>query len=117
MIDDPMIDPNEAPSTPRRLSLPWLIIHWVIIVNFLIEIAYAGYQVFFVVRPEGSGVGPLGSAASGIDFEMMVTRRLYASEAWIAIAGLAIYLAVTEMLPRRWPTPPPSIPPTPPPAA
>jgi hypothetical protein len=30
----------------------------------------------------------------------MVTRRLYAIECWIAIAGLCIYLAITEIGPR-----------------
>ena len=33
-------------------------------------------------------------------FEQMTVRRLYASEVWISIAGLAIYLAITEYLPR-----------------
>jgi hypothetical protein len=31
---------------------------------------------------------------------MMVTRRLYAAEFWIAFAGLAVYLAITEIKPR-----------------
>ena len=82
-----------------RVSWPWRILHVLIIVHFGMEIAYAGYQVFFVVRPEGV-VGPLGAAARDLPFEMMVTRRLYAIESWIATAGLAIYLAITEMLPR-----------------
>ena len=30
----------------------------------------------------------------------MVTRRLYAIECWIAIAGLSVYLAITEIGPR-----------------
>ena len=33
----------------------------------------------------------------------MVTRRLYAIEFWISTAGLALYLAVTEYLPRLLP--------------
>ena len=45
---------------------------------------------FFVVTPEGT-TGPLFGAASTMPFELMVTRRLYASESWIAIAGL-LYL-------------------------
>jgi len=49
----------------------------------------------------------LGQQATAIPFELLVTRRLYALEAWIATAGLAIYLAITEMAPRlrrlrRW---------------
>ena len=29
-----------------------------------------------------------------------MTRRLYASETWIAIVGLSLYLAITEIAPR-----------------
>ncbi len=76
-----------------------LTLHWVIILNFLFEVFYAAYMVFFVVKPEGHS-GPLGAAANAIPFEMMVTRRLYAIEFWIAVAGLAIYLAITEIGPR-----------------
>ena len=35
-----------------------------------------------------------------LPFEMMTTRRLYATEFWIAMGGLAIYLALTEIGPR-----------------
>lgn len=72
------------------------VIHWIIIVNFLLEIVYAGYMVFFKV----GGGGPLFGRANAVSFEIMVTRRLYAIECWIAIAGLSIYLAVTEFYPR-----------------
>ena len=82
-----------------RWSTGWLIIHWIIIVNFALQILYGAYMVFFVVTP--GTAGPLGSGASSIPFEMMMTRRMYASETWIAIAGLSIYVGVTELLPRR----------------
>ena len=73
-------------------------LHWLIILNFIVEILYAAYMVFVVVAPaEG---GPLGSRAMEIPFEMMTTRRLYATEFWIATGGLAIYLALTEIGPR-----------------
>jgi hypothetical protein len=74
-------------------------VHWVIIINFLIEIAYAGYLVFAVLKPPGVD-GPLFDKALEIPHELMVTRRLYAIEFWIATAGLAIYLALTEIGPR-----------------
>lgn len=79
----------------------WLLlgVHWAIIVNFLIEIAYAGYVVFSVLKPAGHS-GPLFEKALEIPHELMVTRRLYAIEFWIAMAGLAIYLALTEIGPR-----------------
>jgi hypothetical protein len=72
--------------------------HWLIILNFVVEILYASYMVFVVVAPAGGG--PLGSRAMEIPFEMMTTRRLYATEFWIATGGLAIYLALTEIGPR-----------------
>jgi len=73
-------------------------LHWLIIVNFVAEIFYAAYMVFVVVAPPGGG--PLGSRAMEIPFEMMTTRRLYAVEFWLAMGGLAIYLALTEIGPR-----------------
>ena len=77
----------------------WRGIHWLIIVNFVAQIIYTGVMIFFVVTPEGT-TGPLFGQASEMPFELMVTRRLYASESWIAIAGLSIYLAITEIVPR-----------------
>jgi hypothetical protein len=74
-------------------------VHWAIIVNFVIEIAYAGYVVFAVLKPPGHS-GPLFEKALEIPHELMVTRRLYALEFWIAMAALAIYLALTEIGPR-----------------
>lgn len=74
-------------------------LHWIIIVNFALQIGYGFYMTFFVVTT--GKIGPLASAATSIPFELMMTRRLYASETWIAISGLSIYLAITEFLPRR----------------
>jgi len=76
----------------------WLILHWLIISNFVLGIAYGGYMVFGVV----GGVGrPAFGEAVGIPFESMVIRRLYAIETWILIIGLALYLGITEILPRK----------------
>ena len=77
-----------------------LLLHGAIIANFAFEMIYAGYMVFAVIKPEGL-TGPLMEAALTMPFEMMVTRRLYAIEFWIATAGLSIYLALTEIAPRR----------------
>lgn len=76
-----------------------LIIHWIIIINFIIEIFYGAFQVFIVLAPGGQ-TGPLFGTATTLSYEDMVVRRLYALETWIAIAGLAIYLAITEIGPR-----------------
>lgn len=75
-----------------------LAVHWVIIVNFAIQIGYMAFQVFVVFNP---GIdGPLFGAALDMEMDFFLKRRLYAIETWIAIGGLAIYLAITEMLPR-----------------
>jgi len=77
----------------------WRVVHWVIIANFLVEIAYGAYMVFFVVT--GSAPGPLFGEATQLPFEQMMVRRQYALETWVAIGGLSLYLAITEILPRR----------------
>ncbi|MEL6177349.1 MAG: hypothetical protein AAFS10_00280 [Myxococcota bacterium] len=92
--------PVPTPWTPGRIAL--MVLHGVIILNFLFEIIYAGSIVFMVLVPEDGGSGPLFMRAKTIPFELMVTRRLYAIEFWIATAGLAIYLAITEVAPRFW---------------
>jgi hypothetical protein len=81
----------------KRLIL--LLLHWAIIVNFLVEMAYSSYIIFYVIAPSDSG--PLFERVLTMPHEDMVTRRLYATEFWIATAGLSIYLALTEFLPRK----------------
>ena len=54
-----------------------------------------------VLRPEGAAAGPLWGQAASIPADLMMRRRAYAIEAWIAFAGLGVYLGVTEILPRR----------------
>ena len=58
------------------------------------QIFYGMAQVFFVLIPEGGSAGPLWGSSVEIPFELMLSRRLYAIETWVAIAGLAIYLAI-----------------------
>ncbi len=84
----------------RRLPLMWQVIHWIIIGNFLLQVLYGAYMVFVGMAPPGH-IGPLGSAASALPPDKMMARRLYASETWIAISGLCVYLAITEILPRQ----------------
>jgi len=95
---EPTVNPDAAPV--RRLSWPWRIAHWVIIVNLAIQVAYGGYMVFVVMRPEGV-TGPLWAAAQQVPHDFMMVRRAYAAETWLAIVGLSLYLGVTEILPRR----------------
>ena len=73
----------------------WKIIHWVIIINFLIQIGNGFIMVFIIY-----GGPPQIFTGIPLDFNTMVTRRLYAIETWIAIVGLSIYIAITEIYPR-----------------
>lgn len=82
----------------KKLPVGLQMLHWLIIVNFLLEIGYGAYMVFFQV---GKGDGkPLFGKAAGVDHETMMVRRMYAAETWIAITGLSLYVGVTEFLPR-----------------
>ena len=76
----------------------WRYLHWFIIINFLVEILYGFYMVFFVV---GGRRFPLWLRAVETPTEVILRRRLYAIEVWIAVAGLAVYLALTEYLPQK----------------
>jgi len=75
-------------------SIPWKkVLHWLIILVFLTEIIYGFYMVFFVV---GGSRWPLMARAIDTPVEVILKRRLYAIETWIAISGLTIYLAITS---------------------
>ena len=91
---------SSTDSKPNTYKPFWLALHYIIIIHFVIEILYCAYMVFSVLQPEGGG-GPLMDRALTIPFEHMVTRRLYAIECWIATGALAIYLAITELVPRQ----------------
>jgi len=80
----------------------WLrLVHWALIVFLVQNMVYGSYQIFVVLAPEGGAAGPLWGAARDLPHELLVARRLYAIEVWICAAGLAVYLGVTEVLPRR----------------
>lgn len=76
----------------------WRIIHWLVIINFVLQIFYGFYMVFFAI---GGGKWPLFAKAVNTPLEVILKRRLYSVETWVAIAGLAVYLAITEILPKR----------------
>lgn len=94
-----MAPPGDAPRRGWRAHPLLLALHGLIIAHFVVEIAYSGYVIFVVLRPEGID-GPLFSAALDLPQDLMVRRRLYAIENWIATGGLAVYLALTEIGPR-----------------
>ncbi len=91
---------KKHPYPIRRLPIFLQVLHWVIIVNFVFNIAYGSYQLFVELTPAGGSVGPLFGAAKDMSADELIIRRLYASEVWISIAGLCVYLALTEYLPR-----------------
>jgi hypothetical protein len=74
----------------------WKVIHYLIITNFLVEIVYSVIMVFFVI---GGGKVSLLRRAVETPVEIILKRRLYAIEAWIAIGALCVYLALTVYLP------------------
>ena len=75
----------------------WRLIHWLLITIFAVQMMYGYYMVFFV----GSNPLPLFGRAAEMQPEDLILRRLYSIETWLAIGGLALYLALTEVLPRR----------------
>ncbi len=72
-------------------------LHYILIINFLLEIIYGFYMVFFVI---GGARWPLFARAVDTPVEVILKRRLYAVETWIAICGLSVYLAITEIFPK-----------------
>lgn len=91
--------PVQAPRTWS--SWPWWAkaFHVFVIFNLLAQMAYASWQVFVVMQPPGV-VGPMFGAAQALPFEDMIVRRMYALEGWIAFGILAVYVALTELVPR-----------------
>lgn len=75
----------------------WRVLHWGIIIFFLQAAIYAAYMMFFVV----GGGGPLFHRAVNIPAETIFVRRLYAYEFYLNTIGLAIYLGITEIIPKK----------------
>ncbi|MCB9777595.1 MAG: hypothetical protein H6742_03440 [Alphaproteobacteria bacterium] len=96
-----------GPTRGRPLPLPLLVLHLGIIGVLCFQAVYSGWQVFVVMQPPGT-TGLLFGAANGVDMDFLMVRRMYAMEAWVPTVGLALYLAITEILPRRLGGPPPA---------
>lgn len=71
-------------------------LHWLLIAVLLSEGLYGFYMVFFVI---GGSRWPLFMRAVETPVEVILRRRLYAIESWIAVGALAIYLGITEIQP------------------
>lgn len=76
----------------------WRVLHRLIIINFAFQILYGFYMVFFAI---GGGKYPLFKRVIFTPLEVIVKRRLYSIEVWLAIVGLSIYLAITEIFPKK----------------
>lgn len=76
----------------------WQFLSGLILVNFITEIIYSAYMVFYAV---GGSKYPLMKKAEETPVEVILKRRLYGIELWIALAGMTTYLGVTEVLPRK----------------
>ncbi len=91
-----------AAPGPRSHLPGWLrAVHWLIILNFTAQLFYVGFQVFVTLQP-ADHAGPMFGAAAKLPYEQMMVRRAYSIEGWITMVGLTTYLAITEVLPRRW---------------
>ena len=76
----------------------WRILSGIILVNFIIEIMYGFYMIFYGV---GGSRYPLMKKAEETPVEVILKRRLYAIELWVALTGLTNYLGLTEVFPRK----------------
>jgi hypothetical protein len=75
----------------------WKVFHWILIGVFVVQIVYGYYMVFF----SGGPMLPLFRRVDDLAPEAITLRRLYSIETWLAILGLALYLAISEVLPHR----------------
>ena len=85
-------------------------IHVIMLLNFVTEIIYGSYMVFFVCTclnwakcANNASVmnGPLWNNAMDFPYDLMMIRRMYALETWVAMTGLSLYVGITEIFPRR----------------
>lgn len=75
--------------------MPWKLLQGGILLLLIGQCLYAALQVFVVLAPEGSAwAGPLGFQAREIPLDLLVRRRLYALEGWLAFSTLALYVAL-----------------------
>jgi hypothetical protein len=77
----------------------WKILHWFLIINLAAESLYGFYMVFFII---GGSRWSLFAKAVNTPVEVILKRRPYAIETWVALGALAIYLAITEILPHKF---------------
>jgi hypothetical protein len=92
---DVAIEKSKSNRSIKAKKILWLIFHWLIIISFVTQIVYGAVQTFFILVPEDGLPGPLLGRSIDIPHELLVARRLYAIETWIAITGLVIYLAIS----------------------
>ena len=78
---------------------PVRVLHYFILLAFIIFIALGVFQTFFIYST--GTFGPLYHSAGQMDFTMLVFRRISGIVTWLIIIGFSAYLAITEINPRR----------------
>ena len=78
---------------------PVRVLHYFILLAFIIFIALGVFQTFFIYS--NGTFGPLYHSAGQMDFTMLVFRRISGIVTWLIIIGFSAYLAITEINPRR----------------
>lgn len=69
----------------------------IILANLIAEVGYCAFMVFFVLRPEGVS-GPLFTKALELPPNLVIMRRLYAIEHWLAFGIILGYLGIKERI-------------------
>lgn len=71
----------------------------VLMAILVLEAAYCAFQVMVVLQPPGIE-GPMLFNATRIPPDLLVARRLYAIEGWVAFVGFAVVFTVANVRPR-----------------
>lgn len=63
-----------------------------LILHLVADFLYSPYMALFVMRPPNGRIGPLHTMAAEVPYELILARRLYTIEMWLAFIGLVLYL-------------------------
>ncbi|MBL7714239.1 MAG: hypothetical protein JNL01_02155 [Bdellovibrionales bacterium] len=87
----------------KNLARPLIrVLDAAVILNFLADFLYCPYMVLVILRPADGSIGPLMGKAASVPPDLMMARRLYTIEAWIAFIALILYLRFRKDLWKRW---------------
>lgn len=69
-----------------------------LILNLVGDFLYSPYMALVVMRPPNGRIGPLHTLAAEIPYDLILVRRLYVIEMWVAFIALVIYLRFRKEL-------------------